>query len=148
MRLFFAAILPLLLILAGCSSSSGLSGLTPCEGTVTYKGEPVVGAVITFHPSGDTRASGAVAGGDGRFKVTTLQPEDGITPGNFRVTIVKYEEYGPQLPQVMSDDGIMVDQSRPQRNILPGKYANPDTSGLTANIEGTKLVTLQFDLAD
>jgi len=136
-----------LLALAGCSSQEGLSGLFRCEGVVTFNSDPVAGAMITFHPSDGARGAGAITDSAGRFRVTTLYPEDGIAPGTYRVTITRFEEYGPELPQVRNDEGEMIDQARPLRNILPARYANPNTSDLSVTIEARR-TTLNFDLVD
>ena len=151
MRLFFISLsgLVVLSVLAGCSSNAGhLGGLYPCEGTVTYKGVPVAGASVTFHPDGgDARPAGGETDADGKFKTTTLKPQDGIFPGTYKVTIAKYEEYGPPPKMVMNDDGEMVSEGRPVRTVLPEKYAKPESSGLTVTI-GNKKATENFDLTD
>ena len=147
----FLALSGLILSLAfiGCGPSGHLSGLHPCEGTVTYNGSPVAEAVLTFHPdaSGGARSASAITDTSGKFKVTTLKPEDGIGPGNYKVTIIKFEEYGDLPPKVMDDYGDMVQPVRPQKNVLPKKYENPATSGLTVTIDKGKK-TENFELVD
>ena len=66
-----ALVLP---VFAGCSPKGGLSGLYPCEGTVTYNGAPVDGALVTFYPDGneEARPAGGETGANGKFKTTTL----------------------------------------------------------------------------
>ena len=139
-----------LLIFAGCSESGSLSGLSKCEGTVTYKGAPVAEAMLTFHPDGGgqgMRAAGAITDSSGKFKVTTLKSEDGITPGNYNVTIFKLEEYGDLPPKTKTEDGEEIQPPRLKKNILPTKYEKKETSGLTAAISKSKEV-VDFALSD
>ena len=143
--------LALLLMSVGCSDSGNLVGLVKCEGTVTYNGSPLADAMLTFHPDGggsDARAAGASADSSGKFEVTTLKSEDAIGPGNYKVKIVKFEEYGELPSKVANDDGEMVQPARPQKNTLPKKYENPNSSGLTATIEKGNKATLTFVLVD
>ena len=153
MKTFFTLLLSGVLVLSafvGCSSKGGLSGLYPCEGTVTYNGAPVDGASVTFYPDGgtDARSAGGRTDARGVFQLTTLKPQDGVFPGNYTVTIIKYEEYGKEPPLVMNSEGDMIPSGgRPVRNVLPAKYGTPETSGLTSRIEKRKN-TVSFDLTD
>jgi len=149
MRSFFTSLLLGLVVfsLAGCSSDGGLSGLYQCEGTVTYKGAPVVGASVTFHPDGggEMRPAGGLTDADGKFKVTTLKSDDGIFPGNYKVTITKYEETG-EVRRYQDEDGN-TQEERLIKNVLPAKYEKAGTSDLTAVIE-QKRNTADFALVD
>ena len=151
MRIFFVIALSgliLSLAFAGCSQSGNLSGLSPCDGTVTYNGSSVTGAILTFYPDSSTgRAASAITDANGKFKTTTLKPEDGIAPGNYKVTVIKFEEYGDLPSKVKNDDGEMVQPPRDQRNSLPKKYENPTDSGLTVTIAQGKN-TENFELTD
>ena len=153
MRLFFATVFLSFITLSftGCGGEKGaLSGLYPCEGTVTYNGSPVaVGASITFYPdSGNPEARAASANTDssGKFKTTTLKPNDGMFPGTYKVAIAKYEEYGPPR-QEKDSDGNVIGEEYDMKNVFPEKYANPATSGLTITIEKKKN-TPEFNLVD
>ena len=146
---FVRSCIVVLLVFAGCSSGDGLSGLYKCEGTVNHNGSPVAEASVTFHPdsSGDARVAGGSTDAQGKFIVTTLKPGDGLYPGTYKVTVVKYEEYGPEAPPTKGDDGEVIPGGRAVKNVLPGKYAKAETSGLTATIEKKKN-TIAFDLVD
>ena len=89
-----------------------------------------------------------MTGSDGKFTVTTLRPDDGIYPGKYKVTIVKYEEYGPEPNAVLGDYGEMVQPSRPQKNVLPVKYENTTTSGIAITVEKGRSVPLEINLVD
>ena len=153
MRLFFTLVLSglaVILIFTGCSPSSGLSGLYPCEGTVTHNGSPVAGASVTFYPDGgggDARVAGGETDANGIFRVTTLKPQDGLYPGTYKVTIIKYEEYGPPPKITINEDGEEISSGRQLRNALPAKYEKQDKTELTATIE-KKSNKVNFDLVD
>ena len=137
-------------VFAGCSSKEGLSGVYPCEGTVTYNGAPVENATVTFYPDGsggDARTAGGSTDAGGKFKTTTLKPQDGLFPGNYKVTITKREEYGPPGKTHVNEEGETVQDGRPTKNVLPEKYEKVETSGLTATIEKKKNA-VTFDLVD
>ncbi len=57
--------------LVGCSSAS-ISGTVPAGGKVTYKGNPVEGAIVTFHPEGVGRIATATTASGGEFRLTTV----------------------------------------------------------------------------
>jgi len=153
MRLFFTLVLSVWVVLSvftGCSSEGGLSGLYQCEGTVTLNGSPVVGASVTFYPDnagGEARVAGGSTDAQGKFTVTTLKPSDGLYPGTYKVTVIKYEEYGPEAPPTKGDDGEMIPGGRAVKNVLPAKYEKQDKTELTANIEKKKN-TVNFELTE
>src|SRR5262249_6722498 len=57
------------------------------SGTVTHNGQPIAEGTIVLHPIDPSghRASGAIR--DGRYKLTTVNPDDGALPGTDKVTI-------------------------------------------------------------
>jgi hypothetical protein len=83
----------LCLSFSGCGNKSNLDGLVPCGGKVTFNGEACNNARISFSPTGNDmkkrRASGGTTDSSGTFKMTTLQPGDGVYPGDYEVTITK-----------------------------------------------------------
>jgi len=92
---FFAASwLIALLADAGCSPNPKLPTV-PAAGTVTYKGEPVEGAEITFMPLSPESGKPALAVTDaqGRFTLQTsaggTAKADGALVGEYSVTVVK-----------------------------------------------------------
>ena len=72
--------------LAGCSRPGGAPTL-PASGTVTYKGAPVADVQVVFQPKVGRPAMGDTDA-DGRFTLTTFQPDDGAVPGVHKVGIV------------------------------------------------------------
>lgn len=132
-------------VMSGCQRSGTLSGLVPARGTVTCNGQPLANATITLFPSEGSGNRNAVALSDsqGNFTLRTLKSNDGIAPGEYRVSVtkVRQEKSDP-------DAGIKALSGQEQRSVtslelpkqiheIPEKYASPDTSQLTVSI-GTK----------
>lgn len=120
----------------------------PVRGTVLLDGTPVEQGTITFESEGSRPATGKIA--DGQIvEVTTYEPGDGVPIGEHRVTI-----------QVVSPDG-QIDMSsydnpgsEPKfvgnymggQSLIPERYGNPATSGLTASVERGG-VEVQFEIS-
>ncbi len=137
-RFFSVGLLVMLLVPFGCSSQISV---VPVTGTVEYNGEPVVGAAVTFVPEEGKSASG-ITDSSGKFTLTTNEDGDGAIPGNHTVTVLALaapmpsddEEGSVEVNEVMEpmedDDGEITEST-----VIPQKYADPSTSGLTATIE-------------
>jgi len=134
---------------SGCGGSAGsLRGLAPCKGTVTLDGVPLSDALVMFIPvdGGEMRAASAQTDASGGFTMSTLQPQDGVTPGKFAVTVVKHEEFGPAPKTTVNEAGEEFTPAHPTRNILPAKYASKGTSGIEVTIDksGNKNVKIEL----
>ena len=88
-----------LLTLTGCPASNEL-GTVPVAGKVTYKGEPVEGATVSFLGERDERPATAVSGVGGEYKLMTLT-YDGAMPGKYSVLVEKVET-SPEAAKVES----------------------------------------------
>ncbi len=117
------------LALLGCNTSSG-PPTVPVTGVVTYQGEVVEGALVLFHPA--TKGSGVKTGSAetdtaGSFAMETLVEgstyKDGLQPASYQVTVEKLDHsHRANNPHA------------PPKNVLPTKYRDPDSSGLTADV--------------
>ena len=130
-----------LVVAAGCKGSA--TDRPPTEevsGTVTLGGDPVEGAIVTFVPAvKDGESAVGMTDASGKYTLTTWEAGDGALAGDYAVKIVKFEaaaadqtgvvadEEGAYLPTDPNDTGQ-------QTNLLPEKYSNPGTSGLTATV--------------
>lgn len=78
--------------MVGCSGDSGHVKTAACTGTVTYKGAPVEGAIVTFNPS-DKSLKPAVGRTDaaGKYTLTTFEAGDGAIPGSYKVSVLKID---------------------------------------------------------
>jgi hypothetical protein len=157
-------VVPAVLIILGCSDD-GLGKRYPVSGTVKYKGEPVAKARISFNPAkaGVGRgASGQVINGE--FKLTTLNPDDGAMPGEYKVTVDDREVDGAKLKAATEKEaakrgvekfsgGAMIPQELQAKALqdakgrLPGKYQIPETSDVTITVR-EQAETFQIELKD
>lgn len=72
--------------LMGCGD--GHAGRVPVGGTVTVDGTQLVHGSVTFMPTGSQgKAGGCSIGADGRFQITSVKPNDGLIPGEYKVII-------------------------------------------------------------
>jgi hypothetical protein len=84
------------LLVCGCGGNE--FNAVPVAGVVTFAGQsPPAAGTIYFAPSSvrdgaSQRPASANFGTDGRFQVTSLQPGDGLLPGNYRVRIECWKE--------------------------------------------------------
>lgn len=106
----------------------------PVEGKVTYKGEVVPGALVTFlpiEPASNPRADSLVDI-SGQYRLSTYVAWDGAAAGKYKVTIVLLRE---------REDGTQV-------NLLPKKYANVKTTPLEVTVEPSKKNVFDFALEE
>ena len=131
--------LAFLTCLAGCGQESA-SGVHPVRGRVLYNGRPAANAQVTFHPLGDTKRDTVRAVGtadeQGYFSLTSFKDGDGAAAGEYQVTVVWYLAR-PARPG--SEETVSF-------NYLPGKYAQVETSRLTATVTPGANDLALFDL--
>ena len=128
---------------AGCGRS--LPRTVEVRGRVTLDGTPLEGAAILFQPvDGGVPARGSSAA-DGSFVLTTFREGDGAVPGRHRIAVSKFEITGFE---VTADglDGPVAPGGVKERSLLPKKYSDPATSGLTAEVgSGATEVSLTLE---
>ena len=132
----------LILILAtstvplGCGSSNKGS----VTGKVTYKGQPVPKGTVSFQTldlKGGRNATGEIQP-DGTYTLQTEEPGDGAQVGKYRVAIsARDDEVLDYIPS----------EPVPPKRLVPEKYENPETSGLTETVESGSN-NIDFDLED
>ena len=104
-----------ILMTCGCSGSGRIK-TNIVEGTITYEGQPLAGATISFTPTGNEGDPAfAQTDAQGRYKLQTLRGEvnAGTTAGEYVVTISKYD-FVPTGRKLRTDDGEMVDETVPK----------------------------------
>ena len=116
--------------------------------TVTYKGAPVEGAMVTFvNQEGPPTANGRTDA-QGKARLKTYIEGDGATLGTHKVMIEKSEAVGGQ--SVGTDDPKYNPNAPPAtvKYLIPQKYSNIATSGLTAEVKADGANEFEFDLKD
>lgn len=158
--------LPSLLTLSACLLSAGCGdGDAPAEpvypvtGTVTYGGQPVEGATVTFKPDNPgARPAFGFTNAEGVYKLTTFAPGDGAMPGGYKIGVEKGsgadEEVNEQSPEEYYDsenyDPNAISRPDPagtREPPIPVAYATPASSGLFATVTegGENVVDLPLD---
>lgn len=122
-----AAVAILLAVASGCGDSDPTRiQVYPATGSISFRGQPVPGAVVTLHPrEADSQGAPvprANVGRDGKFDVSTYDGGDGAPQGDYVVTIVWFRP-------VLKDGDL-----RAGPNVIPRKYARPETSDLRVTI--------------
>ena len=146
------------LFIGGCGDAgvSDRPNVVPVSGTVTYNGQPVDGATVTFISKGSARASLGVTDANGVFRLTTYgEQNDGAPPGEYVVTIAKLEGGSAAtlsgVPEDTTQLGYEVnsetDKQEEAKSLLPEKYNGAD-SGLTATVGADGTNGLKFELTD
>ena len=127
-------------IVSGCAGSQGPETVE-VSGTVTMGGQPIERANVLFHPlAGDERvlASQSVTDAEGQFQLATHvgggKYKSGIVPGKYAVVVTKL------------DTAAISTTFAPPKNLLPKKYGNPATSGLTADVVAGQANDFPFQL--
>ena len=138
-------------VLLGCSPEGAtLEGTVPVSGTVTQNGQPLEGAAVTFVPTDGGRSASGMTDASGKFSLTTLDPGDGALPGSYQVTITKKETVGKEYTQEEANAYYAEHQTQPPapeiKNVLDEKYAQPETSGLTAEVAEGGVTDLKFEV--
>src|SRR5258708_7039748 len=109
----------LVLLSLACSNRRERKEPYPVRGKVLVDGKAPEGARVVFHPSdaGDPQAilPQATVAADGTFVVNTYNFQDGAPEGTYTVTVTHFQ----------SDGGV---------NLLPPRYATPDTSRLQVTV--------------
>ena len=141
----------LFLLLPGGCKKSKLKGLVPGSGTITLNGEPVEDAMIVFSPiqSGAVqRSASAKSGTNGNFNLLTLEPDDGVYPGEYKVIVKKTKTTGTNMvldPDDRRNPAALDD--RVTVHLLPRKYSESSMTDLTVTIpaKGNKSIQLQLE---
>lgn len=137
----------------GCQAEVEREPVYSVTGTVTQNGTPLAGAVVTFVPveKGHHAATGTTDD-SGQYHLSTWAKDDGAEAGQYQVTVSKYEGAGkeaesaatPSEPDSSNEvfeerypedyNEMDASQQPPSKNLLPDKYAQPQTSGFEARV--------------
>jgi hypothetical protein len=138
----FRQIIPLLpllcLLITGCNSG-GRAPTYPVSGTVIMNDKPLEGAAVVFVPTeGATgqEAAAAVTDAEGKYTLRANAGEYRIKVSKFdgkkpsKEEQEKYISYEEEQKMQFGDDK----PTPPARNLLPAKYGDDSTSGLTYTV--------------
>jgi hypothetical protein len=143
-----------LIVVIGCGDDTGLGKRYPVTGKVTFKDEPLEKGRIDFIPTdlqNGRPATGTIQ--DGAFRLTTLTPNDGALPGDYKVTISALSVDNTAVEKTIMEQGgggrqheiaMATQKGKP---LVPAKYQLADTSGLTATVK-EESNSFTFDLQE
>jgi hypothetical protein len=137
-RVSVAVVCSSVLAICGCTGSSGPETVE-VVGTITMDGKPIEGANVIFHPIGtatNVLASQATTNADGRFELSTHvgkgEFKRGVVPGEYAVAVAKL------------DTAAIAKTYAPPSNLLPKRFANPETSELKATVAADQVNDFPF----
>lgn len=108
---------------AGCGRRPTL---VPVSGRVTLDGKPLEFGSVMIQPTAGPAARGTIRP-DGGFTVGTFAPGDGAIVGPATVRVACYEQQRPGAPPPQGELAL-------GKSLIPEKYAQFETSGLTATV--------------
>lgn len=116
----FVAVVAAMLV-AGCGD--GRPRIVPASGRVLMQGKPLTGheGFVRVVPANARPATGRINPADGRFTLTTYETDDGCVEGTHPAAIIVNTTVGNRLIW-----------------IIPERYGNDATSGLTVEVKGDK----------
>jgi hypothetical protein len=136
----------LLATLAGCGPRGPVLGQV--SGTVTLDGRPLDQGTIIFEATGLRPATARIL--DGRIvEATTNRPNDGVPVGHQRIAVFSRAQAvvaDPRAPSERTGPGTAAfPPSMGGRSLLPARYNDPATSGLSATIQaGSNSLSLEL----
>lgn len=150
-----ASVLTILAFSIGCDAAPENPPTYPVTGTVTYRGKPVPQATVVLMSltSGGRGASGTTDE-SGKFELMTFEPGDGALPGEYKVRVSAYElvaeppNDSDQTDLTQEEEEALytgAEDEEPSKNLLPKKYENAATSGLSHTVtEGPTVLDLDL----
>jgi hypothetical protein len=133
---------PLWLCVAVGAVASGLGGcggdanMARVKGRVTYDGQPLTTGEVSFSSVDGGRVAMSNIDSKGNYELRTSTTVVGVPPGSYKVKILAVEQKSG-----MDQDG----KPFPAKYLIPEKYGDVATSGLTATVEKGK-PEINFDL--
>ena len=141
----------------GCGGGAKGPKTAKATGVVTYKGQPVVGASVTFSAPKAPRTGVGVTDGKGEFTIGTFGANDGAILGDHVVTVtltkrqgstenMKSEDYLKKMSGGAGGGSMPAIPGSDAKNELPEKYATAAGSPLKAKVESGAKNEFKFDL--
>lgn len=123
-------------VACGCSGGIKRPPLGKVKGTITYKGEPVSGAVVNFIMDGAPRVATGTTDSSGNFTLSSYNTDDGAVIGTHKVTIAKadasVEKYAKYSPADLATKGPPPITGK---GAIPAIYADVKTTPLKNTVD-------------
>lgn len=121
----------------GCDKGPALA---PVKGTVIYEGQPLEFGSVMFQPENGWPARGKIQS-DGTFELYTRKPGDGARIGPNKVRVACFEAQGPNFASAAAEETL-------GRLLIPERYTDFDTSGITVNVKPSGNDSVEIVLTD
>lgn len=126
-RVAFIGLLSVIAVtIVGCGEApTGRVPLHSVQGQITFKGQPIPGAFVTFHPKiaqEGVPTPWASVSNTGSFMLSTFNSSDGAPAGDYVVTVQWYKPIGKGADVVAGP------------NVIPRKYTATSTSDINVRI--------------
>lgn len=123
-----------LTFVTGCGKSGPPMGRV--SGKVTYQGNPVPNATVTFLPAGEGgQAAIGITDSAGNYQLSTFGRNDGALVGTHRANIVARAAYEGKIPEG-AGEALLEELQVQGKPLIPQRYFNTETSGLTFDVKG------------
>ena len=129
-------LLTVAVVAAGCGRGDELP-TAPVSGQLTIDGTPIPKGQVVFAPEQGRSASGIIQP-DGTFVLSTYGDGDGAIVGRHTITVISSEAVEGADPY---------DLDSPRRWLVPQRYSNPATSGLSFLVRDDGPNVVEFDLS-
>jgi len=127
----WCAVAVAIVAVSGCSGVK-IPSLGQVGGIVTLDGQPLTKGQVQFLPDSSKGTKGRMAvgiiGTDGRFSLTAFKPGDGALVGFHKVVIICEED----MPTFDRNPKVAL---QPPKSLIPIRYTDANTSGLTAEVK-------------
>jgi len=141
-RLIAVCLFPLSLV--GCSGNEPTAAVT---GTVTVDGKPLAEGTIIFEATGSRPATGKIKDGE-IVEVFTYETDDGAPVGSHKVAISARPPASDAATKGNPGEAKKMDANYMGggKSLIPTRYGDPSSSGLTATVEKGKENRFEFKL--
>ena len=125
---------------SGCGQKEEIPELVSVTGKVTFQGQPLANASISFVPADEDKESTLVVrphgqtDEQGQYELSWHGDHDGAPPGKYQVMVMAFK------PNDNDDEEIQPE------SLIPKKYNSPKTSGLNADVSEDGENVFNFDL--
>ena len=123
---------------SGCGQKEEIPELVSVTGKVTFQGQPLADASISFIPTDEDREATSIVRPSGKtdeqgeYELSWNTEHAGAPPGKYQVMITAFKP---------NDD----EEVQPE-SLIPKKYNSPKTSGLIADVKEDGENVFNFDL--
>jgi hypothetical protein len=125
------------------------------SGEVLYNGQTVERALVSFVPQfAEGRGASAMTDSNGKFVLVTQgAAQNGAMPGEYKILVTKFIEVdksGKEVvrqPKEYKPGDTTPEIQYPQKNLLPEKYSQKDTTNLIVTV-GKKKNYFKLELTD